>query len=186
MMQDMTYSGSIINIRPKQFTDAANDYQWRADEELATLDATVPIRIDFQEYLNNYQEEIQYRTPWTRRFAIVTKDNVHIGNCMYYDINYSVSKSELGILIGDRDYWNSGYGTDAVNTLLRHIFTDTPIDLVYLHTLSWNYRAQISFKKSGFNSIRNVKRSGLDFIYMEINRQDWGNSYNKLSTISEY
>ena len=175
-MQEQIYNGSIIDLRPKRFTDAANDYQWRADEELAPLDATVPIRIGFQEYLSNYQEEIQYRTPWSRRFAIDTKDNMHIGNCMYYDINYSFGKTELGILIGDRDYWNSGYGTDAVNTLLKHIFNDTPLDLVYLHTLTWNYRAQISFQKSGFAPTKQVRRTGLDFIYMEINREQWSDS----------
>ena len=92
---------------------------------------------------------------------------------MYYDINFTARTTELGILIGDRDYWSHGYGTDAVNTMLHHIFTETSLDKVYLHTLDWNRRAQRSFEKSGFQSVKPVTRAGLHFIYMDIPRARW-------------
>ena len=43
-------------------------------------------------------------------------------------------------MIGDRAYWSKGYGTDAVDTLLKYIFTQTNMKRVYLHTLDWNQR----------------------------------------------
>ena len=92
---------------------------------------------------------------------------------MYYDIDLRRGQAELGIMIGDRDYWSRGYGTDSVNTLLTHIFTSTSIDRVYLHTLEWNQRARNSFAKSGFKELRPVRRNGLDFIYMEVWRTEW-------------
>tara|TARA_B100001013_G_C24476573_1_gene389560 strand:- start:401 stop:730 length:330 start_codon:yes stop_codon:yes gene_type:complete len=92
---------------------------------------------------------------------------------MYYDIDYVRGHAELGILIGDREFWGRGYGTDAVNTLLGYIFSSTSLNKVYLHTLDWNLRAQRSFVKSGFLVVKPVKRSGKDFIRMEISKGRW-------------
>ena len=170
----VSIQGEKTVLREKRLSDAVNDYQWRADEELAQLDAARPLRISYREFFAFYQDEVQHDTPWSRRFAIDTLgDDRHIGNCMYYDINFTSRTTELGILIGDRDYWSHGYGTDAVDTMLNHIFTDTPLDMVYLHTLDWNNRAQRSFEKSGFQAVKPVTRAGLHFIYMELPRARW-------------
>jgi RimJ/RimL family protein N-acetyltransferase len=92
---------------------------------------------------------------------------------MYYDIDLRNGETELGIMIGNRDYWSKGYGRDAVNTLIDHIFTSTTMIRIYLHTLDWNHRARRSFAKSGFRELRKVRRSGLDFVQMEIMRPEW-------------
>ena len=39
---------------------------------------------------------------------------------------------------------------------------------MFLHTLTWNYRAQQCFKRVGFRALDEVHRGGYDFIYMEI------------------
>ncbi len=165
--------GEKVVLREKLLSDAEDDYGWRTDKELATLDATRPLRMSFNDFLRYTREEIDYPSPRSRRFAIDTHDGKHIGNCMYYDIDLRRGQTELGIMIGDRDYWSRGYGTDSVNTLLTHIFTSTTIDRVYLHTLEWNQRARNSFAKSGFKELGPVRRNGLDFIYMEVWRTEW-------------
>ena len=166
-------SGDKVVLRQKALIDAEDDYGWRTDEELARLDATRPLRMSFNDFLRYTREEIDYPSPRSRRFAIDTHDGKHIGNCMYYDIDLRRGQAELGIMIGDRDYWSKGYGTDSVNTLLTHIFNSTTIDRVYLHTLEWNQRARNSFAKSGFKELGPVRRNGLDFIYMEVWRTEW-------------
>lgn len=165
--------GEKVVLREKSLSDAEDDYGWRTDKELATLDATRPLRMSFNDFLRYTREEIDYPSPRSRRFAIDTHDGKHIGNCMYYDIDLRRGQAELGIMIGDRDYWSKGYGTDSVNTLLTHIFTSTSIDRVYLHTLEWNQRARNSFAKSGFKELGPVRRNGLDFIHMEVWRTEW-------------
>ena len=172
-MNSTTLQGQKVVLREKRLSDASNDYAWRVDEELAHLDAAAPIRMSYDEYLRMYEDEIRYPTPWSRRIAIETLDGKQIGNCMYYDIDHINAKAELGILIGDREYWSHGYGTDAVNTLLAHIFTSTPLRRIYLHTLDWNIRAQKSFAKSGFLPVKSVRRNGLAFLFMEITRERW-------------
>jgi RimJ/RimL family protein N-acetyltransferase len=129
--------------------------------------------MSYEDFFRYSKEEMQFPNYRSKRLAVETLEGVHIGNIMYYDLNMQNSQAELGIMIGDKDYWSSGYGTDTVNTLLRHLFTILELDRVYLHTLSWNYRAQASFAKSGFKLVRNVKRGGQDFILMEVLRSDW-------------
>lgn len=166
-------TGKKIVLREKGIDDATDDYAWRVDEELARLDATRPLNMSYNDFLRYSKEEMNYPSPRSKRLAIDTLDGKHIGNCMYYDIDLRQGEAELGIMIGDREYWSKGYGTDSVNSLLDHIFTTTPITRVYLHTLEWNNRARSSFAKSGFREVKPVRRNGFDFIYMEIWRSEW-------------
>ena len=165
--------GEKVRIREKRVEDIRNEYSWRVDPELSRLDATRPMTMSYEDFFRYSKEEMQFPNYRSKRLAVETLEGVHIGNIMYYDLNMQNRQAELGIMIGDKDYWSSGYGTDTVNTLLRHLFTTLELDRVYLHTLSWNYRAQASFAKSGFKLVRNVKRGGQDFILMEVLRSDW-------------
>lgn len=169
----MEKRGEKVLLREKRISDAMNDYSWSTDKELSELDAASPMKLTFQQALLLYEEEMHYPSNWRQRFAIDTLEGEHIGNCMYYDVNESRGEAELGIMIGDRRYWGNGYGTDAVKTLLRHIFATTRLKRVSLHTLDWNIRAQKSFTKAGFSPIGMAKRHGLRFMQMEVFRAEW-------------
>ena len=165
--------GGRIILRDKRPTDAENDYRWRSDPELARLDAAIPLTMSFERYLKLFEDQMKYPTPGSHHYSIETLDGRFIGNCMYYDLDTVNREAELGIVIGDRDYWSDGYGYDAVTTLLHHMFTIRNLKRVYLHTLEWNDRAQKSFSKSGFNAVRAVRRMAHDFILMDVLRDDW-------------
>ena len=169
--------GEKVRVREKRVEDIRNEYTWRVDPELSRLDATRPMTMSYEDFFRYSKEEMQFPNYRSKRLAVETLEGVHIGNIMYYDLNMQNSQAELGIMIGDKGYWSSGYGPDTVNTMLRHLFTILELDRVYLHTLSWNYRAQASFAKSGFKLVRNVKRGGQDFILMEVLRSDWEEPY---------
>jgi RimJ/RimL family protein N-acetyltransferase len=169
--------GDKVVIREKRVEDAPDDYAWRTDEELASLDATRPIRMSFEDFLKFSKEELIYSNRTSKRLAVDNLDGRHIGNCMFYDIDYRRARAELGIMIGEREYWDKGYGTDAVDSLLTHIFITTSLQVVYLHTLDWNHRARRSFAKSGFREVKQVRRGGLDFVLMETDRQTWKRLY---------
>ena len=116
---------------------------------------------------------MKYPTPGSHHYSIETLGGLFIGNCMYYDLDTVNREAELGIVIGDRDYWSDGYGYDAVTTLLDHMFNARNLKRVYLHTLEWNTRAQKSFSKSGFNPVKPVRRMAHDFILMDVLRDNW-------------
>lgn len=162
-----------IRLRPKKIADAFNNYQWQTDPELVKLDAASMINSSFVHYLSLYLAELKYPSPQRKSFAIEASNGDHIGNCSYYDVNRRKSEAQLGIMIGDRNYWSKGYGTAAVITLLGHIFANTEINRVYLKTLVSNIRAQKCFRKCGFIFQNHIKSDGYHFVVMEITRQDW-------------
>jgi len=165
--------GARIVLRDKKFEDAENDYRWRSDPELARLDAAIPLTMSFERYLKLFEDQMKYPTPGSHHYSIETLDGLFIGNCMYYDMDTVNREAELGIVIGDRDYWSDGYGYDAVTTLLDHMFNARNLKRVYLHTLEWNDRAQKSFSNSGFNPVKPVRRMAHDFLLMDVLREDW-------------
>ena len=169
----VSISGKRIVLREKQIEDIKDDYAWRTDAELAELDATRPLNMSYNDFDRYSQEEISMPGVRSKRLGVDTVDGRHIGNCMFYDIDLRNGEAEVGIMIGDKAYWSQGYGTEAVDLLLDHMFTAYPFNRVYLHTLTWNDRAQKSFRKSGFKDVREVVRSGLNFLNMEVWRHEW-------------
>ena len=165
--------GTKVVLRAKRVEDAEDDHRWRQDPELAELDAASVLRQSLKDFTRDLENELRYPTPWEKRYAIDTVDGVHIGNCMVYDIDSINGQCELGILIGDRDYWNDGYGREAFKLLIDLCFQMEPMRRLYLHTLRWNARARRAFGGCGMREVGPDPRGGHDFILMEITRQEW-------------
>lgn len=76
-------------------------------------------------------------------------------------------------MIGDRDYWDRGYGADTVANLLDYVFRKTKLNRLYLKTLVANKRAQKCFAKCSFTPYGRLQKDGYSFILMELHREDW-------------
>jgi RimJ/RimL family protein N-acetyltransferase len=166
-------SGTKIRLREKRLADAWEDYQWRTDPELAELDAAPILRTTFSEYLYTLAYEIGYSLSHGILMAIETLDGKHIGNCSYYNVSEDNSDAELGIMIGNRNYWDRGYGTEAVAALLNYIFSTTSLKRIYLKTLESNLRAQKCFQKCGFTPFGYLYKDGHSFMLMQVYRDEW-------------
>jgi RimJ/RimL family protein N-acetyltransferase len=162
-----------IRLRTKRLSDAKDDFTWQTDPELAKLDAAVTLDMTYQKYLAEYTFELCYPSPSRHEFAIETMEGKHIGNCVYYNVNQVESKAEIGILIGNRDYWNKGYGTETMHLLLEHIFKKCELARVYLTTLDWNIRAQQCFIKCGFSDCGKLVKDNYTFLLMVLHREEW-------------
>ena len=159
--------GDLVVLREKRLGDAPDDYGWRTDTELARFDAARPLAATYQDYLALFRDELLYPSPYRRSLAIENSDGRHIGNVMYYNIDAIRREAEIGITIGERDYWGQGYGRDAVRTLVRHILRSTGFRRIYLKTLDWNTRAQKCFEGAGFRICGRSRRGGNSFVVME-------------------
>lgn len=165
-------SNKVI-IRAKKLSDAQDDYAWESDSELAELDAVHPLSIPFSRYLSEYSYELRRPFVNSRYFGIDTLEGKHIGNCSYYHLDERQGETELGIMIGDRDFWGKGYGEDAVSALVDYIFRTTELKRIYLKTLEKNARAQKCFQKCGFVWCGRLLNHDFNFTLMEISRTQW-------------
>ena len=82
--------------------------------------------------------------------AIETKDGQHIGNIDLFRAEPEIRHAELGIAIGERSHWSSGYGTDAIVTLLRFAFDEMNLNRVWLTVDERNERAIACYRRCGF------------------------------------
>lgn len=167
-------TGTQVVLREKTLDDARDDYAWRRDPELAAYDAARPLSSSFRTFVSTMADDLKHPTAYRRTFAIEDPETGrHIGNVMYYGYDADRREAELGITIGDRDYWSKGYGSDATRTMVAYLFEQRGLERIYLHTLTWNHRAQAAFEKAGFRRVRTVERDGYVFELMEIRRREY-------------
>ena len=165
--------GNKVRLRGKSLSDVRNDYVWQSDPELVQLDAAPLLGVSFPVYLLDYTDQVYHPKLNRYPFAVETFDGKHIGNCTCYDVNETRGEAQLGIIIGDRNYWDKGYGADAVTALVNQVFLNANLKRIYLKTLDWNLRAQKCFEKCGFTPCGQLSRNGNNFVVMELKREQW-------------
>jgi len=98
-----------------------------------------------------FEEHLSQRNEFM--FAIEVKEGeawVHIGNLGLHRIDWKNRVATFGIVIGEKAYWDRGYGTEAVRTALRYAFFELGLNRVELETFSFNRRAIRCYEKVGF------------------------------------
>ena len=141
--------GKLVRLRAVEQEDLERDVTWVNDREVTRfLSMRYPIsRAEEERWLRDRPPNDFSNGPF---FAIETKDGVHIGNTNLMPANPEDRKAGLGIMIGDKEYWSNGYGTDAVVTLLHFGFGEMNLNRIWLHVFDYNERAQACYKKCGF------------------------------------
>ena len=97
-----------------------------------------------------------------------------IGHCMFFNVDAVNRTAMLGIVIGEKDHWDQGFGQEAVNLLLDYGFNLLNLSNVMLGTFSFNQRALACYRKVGFKEIgrrreaRIVGDRKFDVILMDI------------------
>lgn len=83
--------------------------------------------------------------------AIVDKDShTHIGNITLNDIEWVNRRANLGIMIGDRDFWGKGYGTEATRLMIRYAFDRLNLHKLWLGVNASHTSAIRLYEKVGF------------------------------------
>jgi RimJ/RimL family protein N-acetyltransferase len=102
-----------------------------------------------------------------------------IGNCGVFGIDMVSRLGELGIMIGEKDEWNKGYGTETMSLLLRHCFETLNLNRVHLHVYAENLGGKRAYEKAGF-VVEGCLREAIykrgkydDVIVMSVLRSEW-------------
>ncbi len=142
--------GELIRLRAIEPADAERAHAWINDREVTRfiLGGRYPVSLaDEQAWATEAARGNAFQDS---RLAIETKDGVHIGNCGLHRAVPEDRSAELGIMIGDKDYWSKGYGTDTVRTLCRFGFQQMNLHRIALGVLEFNDRGIACYKKCGF------------------------------------
>ena len=83
------------------------------------------------------------------RFAIEVAGEL-VGQCALFNFNAAARTAELGITIGNKNYWGQGYGREAVNLLVAYAFRQHNLRKIWLQVHASNERAIRSYQACGF------------------------------------
>ena len=170
--------GKTVRLRALDMTDLDRLCTWINDVEVTRYLGATRYQMTRQEEERWLSNQPPPGVAGGVRFAIETKEGVHIGNVDLHPGNVEDRKASLGIMIGDKEYWSNGYGTDAIVTLLRFAFHEMGLHRVWLTTLDFNQRAIACYLKCGFRHEgrlrQDVFRHGRyrDFVLMGILRDE--------------
>jgi len=83
--------------------------------------------------------------------AIVTKhDHRHIGNIKLGPIDWIHRRAEVGLLIGEKDCWGKGYGTEAYRMMCEHAFLTLNLHKVTAGAYVANEGSSKALVRAGF------------------------------------
>ena len=139
--------GTKCYLSPIDPADAPTFAAWLNDDEVAA-------GLTFTRRVVNVEREREGLAQMAVKpynFAIVALDGDELlGSCGIDDVSAVDRTGELGIMIGNKRFWNRGYGTEAVRLLLSFGFLTLNLNNVRLEVHAFNERAMRCYEKCGF------------------------------------
>ena len=116
-------------------------------------------------------------------FTIETLDGQPIGTMSLDRINWKDRRAVTGTFIGEAEFRDKGYGTDAKMALLKYAFEELNLHKVCSGALGFNDRSVAYSKKCGYKvegrEKQQIFRDGkyYDHILLGVFRKDWERAY---------
>jgi len=172
--------GERVRLRAVEREDVKKFYVWVNDPEVTRhLSLYLPMSTVDEE---NWFDSMTKRDQSEKALAIEVRDGngwKMVGNCGVFGIDTVNRLGELGIMLGEKDEWNKGYGTETMTLLLRHCFDTLNLNRVFLHVYAENLRAKRAYEKAGFVEEGRLREAVYkhgnydDVIVMSVLRSEW-------------
>jgi RimJ/RimL family protein N-acetyltransferase len=143
-------NGNGIYMRSLVSTDLDGPYfDWLNDREVTKyMDSGVfpNTKEAMETYFNNVA-----RNPDNVMLAIVDKSSEnHVGNIRLGTINWISRVAPIGIMIGAKDYWGNGYGTEAIIMVSDYAFGRLNLYKITAGIAAGHQASLKAFQKCGF------------------------------------
>ncbi|MFX0038400.1 MAG: GNAT family N-acetyltransferase [Promethearchaeota archaeon] len=143
--------GKRVKLGPIKREYLESFLKWFNDPEI--IQYLVPFRPmtrmaeeEWIENLKNREDNIHFSILIPQEDA----SDILIGNCGLHKIDWKNRVAEAGIAIGEKEYQNKGYGTEAMELLVDYGFNTVNLNRIELFTYVFNERALKLYKKIGF------------------------------------
>lgn len=148
--------GDRIYLSPRNSEDVEKFTEWLNDFE--TTDYTG--RSAILTTLDGEKRYLETNDSPEAIFVIVTlEENKMIGTVSLEKINGVNRTATLGIFIGDKEFRNNGYGTEAIRLILEYGFKYLNLNNIKLDVMGFNERAINCYKKCGFKEYGRRRKS---------------------------
>lgn len=150
----MLYRGELVRLRAFTEADIKPSVEFMNDPEIImNLDDDAPMPQSYETQKEWFEKQRKEHKDYKDFFwAIETKDGKFIGGCGVNHMDRKNRVARVGIFIGDKQYQDKGYGTDAMRVLLKFLFEEYNVNKVKLSVFDYNRRAIRSYEKCGFQT----------------------------------
>ena len=172
--------GKRVRLRAPMREDLPRFVAWLNDPEVRQgLSLYLPLSLDQEQ---RWYESMLERPADEHPLVIEIRSGeawAPIGNCGFHNIDWRNRAAELGIFIGEKSYWNQGYGSEVMRLLLRHGFQTMNLNRIFLRVFDNNPRAIRSYEKAGFIHEGRMRQaefqqgSYFDVLYMSVLKSEW-------------
>ncbi|HAE87530.1 TPA: hypothetical protein DCG86_05855 [Candidatus Marinimicrobia bacterium] len=157
IMDDMTdqtivLAGDLVILTNPEDSHASFFYELASDEQLRYYSSDEPFRKPQpEEFIYYYLTRLMPATRYYLPFVILDKDTGQpVGQIHAGRIDHDNQNCMIGFEIHPRSQ-QRGYGTDAVETLLDHLFFDMKLHRVGAEVYEYNQASRKVLKKLGFS-----------------------------------
>jgi RimJ/RimL family protein N-acetyltransferase len=176
-MDIVYYEGERIYFRPLELEDEPTLRRWINHPQVwATLARCLPMNgVREREWIEKlYKDQDQIVVG----IAAKAGDRL-IGSCGLHNVDLVSRAAIFGIMIGDLEYQNSGFGTEATALMLRLGFEQLNLNRIALDVLATNARGIKVYERCGFvlegRQRQRWFRAGryVDSLHYAVLREDW-------------
>lgn len=173
--------GKFVYLSPVNIEDYKEYSDWVND-----IDISKYINQDIHLTYSQEKEALEALSRKSKIFGIHNREAKKlIGNCSIFNIDYISGKAEAGIFIGEKNYWNQGYGTEAFSLLIDYGFNILNLENIMIEVFDYNQRALKSYNKIGFKEIgrrrkaHKISGKRYDIIYLDIIAEEFESPFIK-------
>ncbi len=167
--------GKLVTLRATERDDLKRLHALEQNVDLVIQAATLWEPIPLAVFEKRFERDLETGNGW----FVIEVEGVMIGSIGLFKRNHRQQSNEFGISIYDPAYIGKGYGTDAIQVLLRWAFRILNIRRIWLTVTAHNQRAIAAYKKCGFvveGTLReHIFENGqfVDLIHMGLLRSEW-------------
>jgi RimJ/RimL family protein N-acetyltransferase len=142
-------SSKFTFLSPLRKADLQILFEWINDREQVLFNA--PYQAISEKDHRDWYESIRRRKDIVLLGIRLRRGKKLIGSCQLHDIHGIHRTAFLQIRIGDVRQRGKGYGTEAVELLLKHAFCDLNLNKVHVFVFAGNTAAIRMYERVGFN-----------------------------------
>ena len=172
--------GKRVRLRGIERSDLPRFVEWLNDPEVSRgLSLVIPLStLQEEEWFDGLKKLPKEEHPLG--IEVKTPDGwLLVGNISLMAIDWRNRLAEVGIFIGEKRFWNQGYGHNAMVLMLRHAFRTLGLNRVFLRVFETNPRAMHSYEKAGFVQEGRLRKAHfqdgkfVDVLLMSVLQSEW-------------
>ena len=148
--------GERVHLRRPTMSDAENVFNWERDDEVWKYDIHRPYSRTMSEFLPIFERNYVRGNGRQFWFIIENEQRRPIGTITYFNLDHRLGHAEMGLGIGDKTQWGKGYGGEAIQILVQHLFATSGLVRIYAETALANKSARRAFARAGFVEIGQI------------------------------